>query len=50
MRKVNVEKGLTVAMAAAMLAGPVEVCQQYLTMAWRLLKQMKQIRDKMSMC
>lgn len=49
MRKGMWKKGLTVAMAAAMLAGPVSG-QQYLTMAWRLLKQMKQIRDKMSMC
>lgn len=49
MRKGMWKKGLTVAMAAAMLAGPVSVPAVF-NNGVRLLKQMKQIRDKMSMC
>ena len=45
MRKGMWKKGLTVAMAAAMLAGPVSVPAVFL-----LLKQMKRIRNKISMC
>lgn len=49
MRKGMWKKGLTVAMAAAMLAGPVSVPAVF-NNGVALLKQMKQIRDKMSMC